>query len=73
MEHNKMDIEQRRINVIVSLPVDIWTAISIYSNITGVIRSKVIERAILFYLAYQHNNAVKKKKLNDSFTKAVES
>ena len=67
MGRKKMDLTQRRISIGISLPAEIVTALSIYSDIAGINRSKVIERAILLYLAQQHNVAAKKNQLNTAY------
>ena len=60
MGRNKLDLTQRRISIGVSLPYEIVTALSMYSDISGLARSVIIERAILLYLA-QHKNTKKEE------------
>ena len=66
MGRKKLDLDQRRIAIGVSLPYEVVTALSMYSDISGLARSTIIERAILLYLA-QHKN-IKKEEKSDGNT-----
>lgn len=72
MGRKKIDQDKRRTAIGISLPQELIMALSVYSDISGLSRSTIIERAILLYLAQVKNGKSDKHLWNAVYGKMVQ-
>ena len=63
MGRKRIEEDKRRSAIGISLPQELIMALTIYSDISGLTRSTIVERAILYYLAAVNKNDNRVKQL----------